>query len=155
VTIAQAAIILVVSAAAGAAYNYARLGPMVARHGPAPASRHDYLSLEDVAAALARGDAIFIDCRTKAQFEASHIPGAINVPYDRIEEHWARVSDWIPTDAKVIVYGQARAITQQLMVEAALVRAGFSPSLLRGNFDMWQDGNLPVATGEDVVWGKE
>ncbi len=52
-----------------------------------PATEDDVprISLEQALTAYSAGAAIFVDVRDPSQFEASHIPGALNIPLTRIE----------------------------------------------------------------------
>ncbi|NNE97988.1 MAG: hypothetical protein HKN25_03095 [Pyrinomonadaceae bacterium] len=58
------------------------------------------ISLEDAKAAFDKGDALFIDTRSKSAFENEHIKGAINIPWADIEKRYKE----IPKDKTIIVY---------------------------------------------------
>jgi len=45
------------------------------------------ISLNDAKAALDNGQAVFVDVRDPNSYNAAHIPGAINIPLDQIEEY--------------------------------------------------------------------
>jgi len=58
------------------------------------------ISLEDAKAVFDKGDAFFVDTRSKNAFENEHIKGAVNIPWKEIEERYEE----IPKDKTIIVY---------------------------------------------------
>jgi hypothetical protein len=60
------------------------------------------ISIEDAKAALETGEAVVVDVRSDAAYEASHIPGAINIPLDEIEANPAGLD--LPKDQWIITY---------------------------------------------------
>lgn len=66
----------------------------------APIGQHPYSTSELLAAALAGGSILLIDVRTGKEFAKGHIPGAVNIPHDEIEDHL----DEIPADRDIVVY---------------------------------------------------
>lgn len=74
---------------------------------PATAGHDDHadhnaprISLADAKKDFDSGSAVFIDTHAKVQFDAQHIPGAINVPANDIEPHMNK----IPKGKKLIAY---------------------------------------------------
>lgn len=57
------------------------------------------VSLQDSKAAFDQKSAVFVDVRDAASYEASHIPGAINIPIDQIQSRANELdpNDWIIT----------------------------------------------------------
>jgi len=66
------------------------LFPAIVKFAPSGAWGRDY------------GDAIIIDVRTEQEFNAGHISGAINIPYDVIAEKIGEVTTDL--NKKIIVY---------------------------------------------------
>jgi rhodanese-related sulfurtransferase len=58
------------------------------------------VSREEVHSRLHRGDVVIIDVRPRAEFDAGHIPGAISIPPDRLDD----LLDTLPPDRDVIAY---------------------------------------------------
>jgi phage shock protein E len=50
---------------------------------------------------LVRAGARLVDVRTPAEFAASHVPGALNIP---VQDLAVRLNELKPTDAAVVVY---------------------------------------------------
>ena len=57
------------------------------------------VSLEDARAAYESGSAVFVDTRGEPWFSQQHIPGAVSVPYDAVEQSAGSLNrdDWIIT----------------------------------------------------------
>ena len=52
--------------------------------------------------ALLRRGAILLDVRTEEEFAGRHLPGAINIPYENIDQNIPAIKAW---DQLVLVYG--------------------------------------------------
>lgn len=61
-----------------------------------------------------------VDVRTRAEFEAGHVPGAVNIPYDEIERRLAEVG---PPTTPVLLY--CHSGRRSGIAGAALKAAGF------------------------------
>lgn len=48
-----------------------------------------------------RQGAKIVDVRTQAEYAGFHLPGAVNVPYDEIDQNLEKLQDW---DALIITY---------------------------------------------------
>lgn len=57
-------------------------------------------NVADARQAVGRG-AFLLDVRTPEEFAAGHVPGAINIPVDQLEQ---RLGELGPTDAPIVVY---------------------------------------------------
>jgi len=104
------------------------------------------------------GDVILLDAREKAEFELSHIEGAVWVGYDDFK--MARVKD-IAKDKKVIVYCSVGYRSEKICEQ--LIDAGFKDAWnLYGGIFEWGNQDMPVVneSGDqdkihpyDNVWG--
>ena len=94
----------------------------------------------ELAARRAEGTApVVIDVRTAEEYAAGHIPGALNIPFDRVVEQIADVDAPHGVALYCMVGPRARK------GEAALLGAGY-PSVLHieGGLAAWQAAGLPV-----------
>ncbi|MGI5837852.1 MAG: rhodanese-like domain-containing protein [Chloroflexota bacterium] len=57
-------------------------------------------NVEDAKASFDRGEAVFVDLRSREAYERSHIPGAVSIP---IQELYIRYGE-LPRDRKIIFY---------------------------------------------------
>lgn len=64
-----------------------------------PESEIPRVSLEDAKAAFDTGSALFLDVRSKASYDAAHIPGALSIPLVELEERLAELdpNQWVIT----------------------------------------------------------
>jgi rhodanese-related sulfurtransferase len=83
-----------------------------------------------------KAEIVVVDARTKEDFEAGHIPGAISVPMDRIDE-WLSLAQPDPDTHFVFYSDGPRCPLAQQAVRSA-VAAGFDDSRsLRGGWPSW------------------
>ncbi|WP_020578644.1 rhodanese-like domain-containing protein [Actinopolymorpha alba] len=98
----------------------------------------------DVAAARARweaGDPI-VDVRTAEEYAAGHIPGALNVPLDRIPVR----AGTLPRGEVVTACSMGNRSRQGA---ERLARQGRTAVSLRGGTKAWAAAGLPVVTGPE------
>jgi rhodanese-related sulfurtransferase len=95
-----------------------------------------------LAARLSEGTApVLLDVRSREEFAAGHIPGAINLPYDEIPGRLAEISEY--RDAELVVY--CRTGRRAKIAEAALREAGFRQVAdLDGHMSEWVAARHPV-----------
>ena len=101
------------------------------------------LAPKELAARRAQpGAPLVIDVRSAAEFEAGHIPGALNIPYAEIAERIEGVEAPNGVALYCMVGPRARK------GEAALLQAGRADVFhIEGGLKAWKAAGLPVATG--------
>jgi rhodanese-related sulfurtransferase len=84
--------------------------------------------------------ALFVlDVRTPEEFSAGHVPGAVNIPHDKIA---ARLMD-VPKDKDVVVY--CRSGRRSDLAAAALAANGYTRlGHLEGDMLAWEAKGQPV-----------
>lgn len=63
-----------------------------------------------------KGGALAIDTRSPEEFASGHLPGAINIPHDQIEERWHELGPAL--DREIVVYcksGRRSEIAKQTL----------------------------------------
>ena len=87
-----------------------------------------------------RGEVTVLDVRPREEYQAGHIPGAVSVPLDELEQHLAE----LPRDREVVAY--CRGPYCVLAVEAVerLRAAGFSAVRLEEGVVEWRARGLEV-----------
>jgi apolipoprotein D and lipocalin family protein len=103
------------------------------------------VSVEALAARLAPGAAagapIVLDVRRAEEFAAGRVPGARNLPHDRIVADATALG--VPKDAEIVVYCQSGRRAN--MALEALQKAGYTRvSHLEGDYPGWQSQGRPV-----------
>jgi ArsR family transcriptional regulator len=86
-----------------------------------------------------------IDARDPAEYDEGHIPGAINVPYDRLPEYLDMLSSEVPMDGDVIVYcrGPECDFSDQLATELKIL--GYQHvRVFSGGWEYWTAAGYPV-----------
>ncbi|MCG6870923.1 MAG: rhodanese-like domain-containing protein [Gammaproteobacteria bacterium] len=90
---------------------------------------------------LINRDAVVLDVSSSADYEASHIPGALGIPEKELAEQMARIEKH--KDRELVVY--CRNGNQSVRAASSLRRAGFEKvHNLVGGFNAWTKDNLPV-----------
>jgi rhodanese-related sulfurtransferase len=84
-----------------------------------------------------------VDLRSQEAFATLHVPGAINVPYDRLATDRLLFMDGLP----VIFYDETKPDLPRL-TKAVGARLPPNVVFLEGGFRAWRDASLPVAKGK-------
>jgi rhodanese-related sulfurtransferase len=85
-----------------------------------------------------------LDVRTPAEYETSHIPGAVNVPLDAVGEHAETLRDGVAEPVVLVCRSGARASTAQERLSAAGMR---DVAVLSGGMLAWERAGEPVRRG--------
>ncbi len=90
-----------------------------------PDTGFEVVTIDDAAAFLAGGKAIFVDARSRQAWEMGHIPGAIDVPSSDFEKGYAAAKARLPKDAVIIVYCESSHCDQAVVVLNRLKALGY------------------------------
>lgn len=97
---------------------------------------------QDVAAALGQGAAV-LDMRPPRPFAAGHVPGAVNLQFNRADLA-DRAEMVLPTDVPYVVHAEPEPIAR--VAVQILQEAGFQvPGHLAGGLRGWREAGRPVA----------
>jgi rhodanese-related sulfurtransferase/DNA-binding transcriptional ArsR family regulator len=99
---------------------------------------------DELMALVQNGEGVVIDVRPAAEYEAGHIPGAVNLPLESLSKCLTE----LPRQRKVVAY--CRGPYCMLAVEAVkqLRLHGFRARRLQDGFPEWKAEKRPVATGK-------
>ena len=100
------------------------------------------VTTDDLAAALDRG-AYLLDVRRDDEYEAVHVPGAVHIPLDQLEQRWQE----IPDDRRIHVI--CASGMRSLAAAKALTTAGLEAVNVAGGTNAWVDEGRPAASGRD------
>ncbi len=108
-----------------------------------PSRRDATVVSRDEVREFLKGKAVLLDVRSRREFEAGHLRGAINIPIDELSD---RLTE-LPRDYRVVTY--CRGPYCLVADEAAeLLRAnGFEVARLEGGWPEWQSEGRPVQIG--------
>jgi len=83
-----------------------------------------------------------LDLRPGNEFEAAHLPGAVNIPLENLQEKLKT----LPAAVEVIVCG--KAVERSAQAVAILNKAGFPAHSLAGGIIVWSAAGYPLAAGK-------
>jgi len=90
-------------------------------------------------------DVIVLDVRPGEEYEAGHIPGALSVPLDTLEQ---RLSS-LPRDVEIVAYCRGPYCIFAPQALEVLHRHGFRARRLDGGLPEWRHDGRPVAIGRE------
>ena len=85
---------------------------------------------------------VLIDVRPTAEYEAGHLPGAISVPIDQLEDHLPE----LPRDRRVIAYCRGEYCLFADEAVALLRERGYDAMRLAGGWPEWKAEDRPTST---------
>lgn len=86
----------------------------------------DTIRTNDIFKYIGRPDVLIIDLREKKEYEAGHIPAAINIPYEELDEQ----KKFLPRNKLLVFYCDRGNIS--LLAARDLVKDGYSIKSLYG-----------------------
>ena len=91
----------------------------------------------------APANALILDVRSEQEYGGGHVPGAINLPHDELENRLIELND--EKDRPLIVYCESGR--RAGAAESILIGAGFSDVRhLEGDMRAWRAAGRPTAT---------
>ncbi|MFN3715977.1 MAG: rhodanese-like domain-containing protein [Thiobacillus sp.] len=98
----------------------------------------------DLAAAQAAlPQSLVLDVREPAEFDAGHLPGAINIPRGLLEFKIGDHPQLAKKDANILIY--CKTSGRAALAAANLKRMGYTGlRSIHGGFDAWSQAGLPV-----------
>lgn len=144
--LAQASGIVLVASAIGAAYHAVSDDGLISRYENVRAIRlpsslrvkMPRVELTELRRTAADGSATLIDARSATDFEAGHIPGAVNVPLDLVADERRERIALIPKDRTLIVYCSRESCDTAEVLGAWLGKEGFTDvRVFGGGWDAW------------------
>jgi rhodanese-related sulfurtransferase/DNA-binding transcriptional ArsR family regulator len=83
-----------------------------------------------------------VDVRPSEEFAAGHVPGAINVPLERLESRLHQ----LPREQEIVAYCRGPYCVLAFEAVAKLREKGFKARRLQDGFPEWKGAGLPVET---------
>ncbi len=104
----------------------------------------EQVSRQELVERLADGVAVW-DVRPRPEFEAGHVPGAVSVPPEEIEQRLAELPDGV----EVVAYCRGPYCVFADDAVRALSAAGRRARRLEDGFPQWRQAGLPVGVGAE------
>ena len=154
VTVRQMVFILLISAALGMTVNLIRpdsipfvgswsmANKLVTQDGDTLA-----IPLEDAATLFTENAAVFLDARTPAEYDQGHIQGAVNLPWDDVDNYFETVIMTLDPEATFITYCDGEACLLSHDLAMLLKDLGFTRvKVLVNGWTLWKENGLPIST---------
>ena len=94
----------------------------------------------EVLARVRRGLVTVLDVRPAEEYAAGHVPGAINVPVDRLEKYLSK----LPKRKEVVAYCRGPYCLMSFEAVEKLRQRGFKAKRLENGYPEWRAAGLPV-----------
>jgi len=91
--------------------------------------------------------ALMLDARMLFAYEAEHIPGALPLPEDDFEKHFALLEPKLRSSLDVIVYCAGFGCEAAHIVTRKLKQRGVPAVILNEGWPAWTDAGYPTKTG--------
>jgi rhodanese-related sulfurtransferase len=89
------------------------------------------------------GDVVLLDLRPREEYAAGHIPGAVSIPLEDLEQQLAL----LPPGAEIVAYCRGPYCVLAPRGIALLRRHGYRVRRLEDGVAEWRLAGLPVAAG--------
>ena len=103
----------------------------------------DDIDRDELLARLQRGDLVLIDVRPAGEYAAGHLPGAVSVPPDDIDQ----MLDELPDDREIIAYCRGPYCVYADDAIRKLTAHGRRARRLRDGIPEWRQHGGPIETG--------
>lgn len=118
---------------------------IVAEDAVLPASQVAIVSVKYAHEAYAAGGSVFIDARPAEEFAQHHIPGAISIPFEKLDDHYDRIGDLLLQAEEAIVYCSSRECDEAALLAQMLFEMGKTNIVqFAGGFDDWKQAGHPT-----------
>jgi len=108
------------------------------------------IDLEQTKLLWDEGECIFVDARSPEEYEAGHIPGAINWPLDAFDEYHEKYRDIISPDDCIVVYCEDESCDFSADLADSLVWEYFQKVYrFKNGIDEWLSAINPLVEGPD------
>lgn len=105
------------------------------------------ISAEELLQRTREDDVVVLDIRPEKEFAAGHLPGAINVPPEQIEDRIKALS----SGQTIVAYCRGPYCLYSYDAMQALREQGFTARRLEDGFPEWQAAGLPVESTESAA----
>lgn len=85
------------------------------------------------------GQSVFIDARPAGEFAAGHVPGAVSVPFQNLDDHFMALGELVDSGTELVLYCKNRDCDDGLMLAKELQAMGASNLVLYiDGFEVWK-----------------
>ena len=106
-----------------------------------------FITLGEAEGLFSEEEALFIDSRPKEAFQAGHIMGAVNIPFEEYKKENALDLIFLPPEGTVVVYCDGSECNSSLELAKVLHRKGLLDiRIFFGGWVEWTREGLPVSS---------
>ena len=88
---------------------------------------------------------LFLDAREPDDYAQGHIRGSINLPFESIDQYWAKVEPLIPKDTTIVTYCSGTECEASLMLARLLRERGYkNVEIFFGGWQTWNKHRWPI-----------
>ncbi|MDQ7785604.1 MAG: rhodanese-like domain-containing protein [Desulfomonilaceae bacterium] len=92
------------------------------------------------------GETVFVDARTRDDYDKSHVEGAVFLSPEDVEERFVSVRDLLPEDGRIILYCYGPECDMAERVADFLGQLGYrNMMIMTAGYAAWKDAGYPVA----------
>ncbi|HNQ04596.1 MAG TPA: metalloregulator ArsR/SmtB family transcription factor [Thiobacillaceae bacterium] len=95
---------------------------------------------DELMARVKAGETMVIDVRPEAEYQAGHIPGAVNIPVNELPRHL----ETLPREQEIVAYCRGPYCMLAFEAVTQLRQAGYRARRLEDGFPEWKAENRPV-----------
>ena len=111
----------------------------------------DHVSRADLLARIEAGTTpLIVDVRSRGEYNESHVPGAVHIPFYSILADRDRIPQPAGDDAPVVLYCEHGPRAGIARAQLWLARVG-PVRFLEGHMTAWKQDGLPVETGGNAI----
>lgn len=106
------------------------------------------IGIDEASEAFAQSDALFVDARDREAFDAGHIPGAVNLPWEEAQYDDSLILKAVPKDTPVITYCDGSDCESSILLGGAMAGLGYRDvKVFFGGWVEWEEAGFPVEEG--------
>lgn len=105
---------------------------------------------DELMARVRAGETMVIDVRPESEYQAGHIPGAVNIPVDELPAHL----ESLPRDQEIVAYCRGPYCLLAFEAVARLRAAGYQARRLEDGFPEWKAEQRPVDSAPASMAGR-
>ncbi len=107
-------------------------------------------NVEQTARLLDEARHVFFDARPSYDYEEGHLPGAISVPFEEVEDVFGEVQMRLTREQPILAYCSGAQCDESFLLIQFLREQGFTNVVLfLEGFDAWQKAGRPVERSAD------
>ncbi len=99
------------------------------------------VSRDELLAGLASGEVALLDVRPEEEYEAGHLPEAINIPLERLEDMLGK----LPKDREIVAYCRGPYCVLSHEAVQRLRQLGYRVRRFEEGYPEWKAAGLPIA----------